>query len=137
MAEITAPVSKRLLSLDFLRGAVMVLLIMDSTGLYEYLDEYTHGSSVNIFFRQLVHHPWNGLRFWDLIQPAFMFVAGTAMAYSLNKQWANGVSWSESFVKILKRCGWLFFWVYWTTQSGKKASPLSSGMYLPNYLLQL
>src|SRR5205814_3702903 len=37
-------------------------------------------------------------------------MAGVAMAYSLNKQWANGVSWNHSFRKILKRCFWLFFW---------------------------
>jgi len=39
-----------------------------------------------------------------------MFMAGTAMALSLNKQWSNGVTWGQSFKKILKRCGWLFFW---------------------------
>ena len=64
----------------------------------------------NFFIRQFVHHPWNGLHFWDLIQPAFMFMAGTAMAFSLTKQWSNGVTWKQSFKKILKRCGWLFFW---------------------------
>src|SRR5205814_3144191 len=37
-------------------------------------------------------------------------MAGVSMAYSLNKQWTSGVSWSESFRKILKRCFWLFFW---------------------------
>jgi predicted acyltransferase len=37
-------------------------------------------------------------------------MAGVSMAYSLNKQWSNGVSWDQSFRKILKRCFWLFFW---------------------------
>jgi predicted acyltransferase len=100
----------RLLSLDFLRGFIMVMLAMDSTGLYEYLDEHTSGQPLHLFFKQLTHHPWNGLRFWDLVQPAFMFMAGTAMAYSLHKQWSNGVSWQQSFAKVAKRCGWLFFW---------------------------
>ncbi len=104
------PGSSRLLSLDFLRGLIMLFLIMESTGLYDYLYENSSDSSFNYFIRQFVHHPWNGLRFWDLIQPAFMFMAGTAMALSLQKQWSNGVTWSQSFKKILKRCGWLFFW---------------------------
>jgi predicted acyltransferase len=39
-----------------------------------------------------------------------MFMAGTAMAYSLHKQQQQGMSWNRSFQKILKRCGWLFFW---------------------------
>lgn len=102
--------SKRLLSLDFLRGLIMVLLMMGSTSIYDYFDARSTGQASNYFFRQFVHHPWNGLRFWDLVQPAFMFMAGTAMAYSLHKQWSSGMSWIESFRKILKRCGWLFFW---------------------------
>ena len=38
-----------------------------------------------------------------------MFMAGAAMAYSLHRQQVNGVRWSESFVKVLKRSAWLFF----------------------------
>src|SRR5688572_8752257 len=106
----TAAISKRLLSLDFLRGLIMVLLMMSSTGVYDYLYEKTEGQGINHVFEQLVHHPWNGLRFWDLVQPAFMFMAGTAMAYSLTKQWSQGVSWNQSFKKALRRSGWLFFW---------------------------
>ena len=102
--------TQRLLSLDFLRGFIMVLLAMGSTGLYDYLYDHTKGQPFNVFIRQFVHHPWNGLHFWDLVQPAFMFMAGTAMAFSLHKQWSNGVTWNQSFKKILKRCFWLFFW---------------------------
>lgn len=102
--------TQRLLSLDFLRGLIMVLLMMGSTGIYDFLDERTAGQGVNAFFRQFVHHPWNGLRFWDLVQPSFMFMAGVAMAYSLEKQWSAGVSWNTSFKKALRRSFWLFFW---------------------------
>jgi predicted acyltransferase len=102
-------ISQRLQSLDFMRGFIMVLLALESTGLYEHLFDATKGSALNNFFLQFFHHPWNGLRFWDLIQPGFMYMAGVSMAYSLNKQWATGVSWTQSFKKILKRCFWLFF----------------------------
>ncbi|MEO7766283.1 MAG: hypothetical protein ABIS01_02615, partial [Ferruginibacter sp.] len=107
MAEIKPTLDlskKRLLSLDFLRGLIMVLLALASTGLYDHLYENTQGHPFNVFTRQFVHHPWNGLRCWDLVQPAFMFMAGTAMAFSLNRQWSAGVSWTNSFKKILKRC---------------------------------
>lgn len=107
---LSGAVSQRLLSLDFLRGFIMVLLALESTGLYEHLLEATKGHALSSFFLQFFHHPWNGLRFWDLIQPGFMFMAGVAMAYSLNKQQQQGVPWSQSFRKILKRCFWLFFW---------------------------
>lgn len=99
---------QRLLSLDFLRGLIMVLLALGETGLFDYLNEHSEGNGSHLFFKQLVHHPWNGLRFWDLVQPSFMFMAGTAMAFSLHKQWSSGVTWNESFIKILKRSGWLF-----------------------------
>ena len=102
---------QRLLSLDFMRGFIMVLLATEATGLYEHLFSATEGMPVlNNFFLQFFHHPWNGLRFWDLIQPSFMFMAGVAMAFSLHKQQSAGMSWAESFRKTLKRCFWLFFW---------------------------
>ena len=112
MNQPTAPLTptNRLLSLDFLRGLIMVLLTTEATGLYGYLNDNTKGTAFYSFISQFEHHPWNGLHFWDLVQPSFMFMAGVAMAYSLSKQWKNGVSWNETFIKIAKRCGWLFFW---------------------------
>ena len=59
---------------------------------------------------QFTHYPWHGLHFWDLIQPGFMFIAGVAMAFSLYKQTARGVSRNKQASKALKRSGWLFFW---------------------------
>src|SRR6187549_99691 len=110
-AAVTFQSDKRLLSLDFMRGLIMVLLAMESTGLYEHLSDASGDNSfMHSFFLQFFHHPWNGLRFWDLIQPGFMFMAGTAMAYSLKRQEMEGMPWSQSFVKTLKRSGWLFFW---------------------------
>lgn len=105
-----AAISQRLLSLDFMRGFIMLLLALESTGLYEHLFDATKGNFVNSFFLEFFHHPWNGLRFWDLIQPGFMFMAGVSMAYSLHKQTSAGIPWNEQFKKILKRCCWLFFW---------------------------
>ncbi len=88
----------------------MVLLALESTELYGHLLDASDGTFLNGFFVQFTHHPWNGLRFWDLVQPSFMFMAGTAMAYSLHKQVQQGMTWNQRFRKILKRCFWLFFW---------------------------
>jgi len=101
---------QRLLSVDFMRGLIMVLLIMESTALYDHLYDASEGYGIQKIFEQFSHHPWNGLRFWDLIQPGFMFIAGTALALSLHKQASNGMTWHQSFRKTLKRCFWLFFW---------------------------
>ncbi len=100
----------RLLSLDFMRGFIMVLLALESAGLYEYLSQWSEGTAVNTLLQQFFHHPWHGLHFWDLVQPAFMFMAGVALAYSLHKQRLHGLSWVASFRKTLRRCWWLFFW---------------------------
>ncbi len=101
--------SNRLLSLDVMRGFIMVLLALESTGLYEHLHELAEGTFLTAITGQLFHHPWHGLFFWDLIQPGFMFLAGTAMAYSLTKQQQYGMPWGQQAKKILRRCAWLFF----------------------------
>jgi predicted acyltransferase len=103
-------VSQRLMSLDFMRGLIMVLLALESTQLYDHFSELSKGTAFYGFFQQFFHHPWHGLHFWDLIQPAFMFMAGVAMAYSLHKQKKQGLTWQQSFGHVLKRSGWLFFW---------------------------
>ena len=107
---ITAAKGTRLQSLDFYRGLIMVLLMIESTGLYGHLNELTMGSPLNSLVIQFSHYPWHGLHFWDLIQPGFMFIAGVALAFSLYKQTANGVSWNRQAIKAVKRSGWLFFW---------------------------
>lgn len=101
----------RLASLDFYRGLVMVLLMLEASGLYEHIfNMTTPGSFMHSIATQFTHYPWHGLHFWDLIQPAFMFIAGTAMAFSLTKQTAMGHSWNQQAKHALKRSWWLFFW---------------------------
>lgn len=111
--------SKRLLSLDLFRGATMFFLVAETTELYHYMLEYTPESILgHALALQFHHHPWNGLRFWDLIQPFFMFIVGVAMVFSLNKRVNNPEDWSKATRHIVKRCIILFFlgvllhWVY-------------------------
>jgi predicted acyltransferase len=100
----------RLASLDFYRGLIMILLMVESSRLYDHLGDMTEGSAIHPLVTQFFHHPWHGLHFWDLIQPGFMFIAGVAMAFSLFKQTAHGVPWNKQASKAVKRSGWLFFW---------------------------
>ena len=84
---------ERLLSLDFFRGLTMFLLIGESTLLYEHLrDPRLAGTVLGFIGTQLDHHPWAGLRFWDLVQPFFMFIVGAALALSVAKREARGES---------------------------------------------
>ena len=87
---------ERLLSLDFFRGATMFLLIAEFTHLFSVLyDPALEGTVLYFIGMQFHHHPWNGLRFWDLIQPFFMFIVGVAMPYSLANRKKRGHAQSQ------------------------------------------
>jgi predicted acyltransferase len=94
----------RLMSLDFFRGFTMFLLIGEATQIYsQLLAPSLQGTIVYSLGLQLHHHPWNGLRFWDLIQPFFMFIVGVAMPFSIGKRWDRGDSWAATFRHALRR----------------------------------
>jgi len=101
---------QRLASLDFFRGLIMMLLMLESSGIYEHFVSGTEGSFLHGIAIQFTHHPWHGLHFWDLIQPGFMFIAGTAMAFSIARQDSRGRTRRQESLHALKRSGWLFFW---------------------------
>ena len=99
----------RLLSLDAYRGLTMFFLMGEAALMYEaLLHLFPEGNSLHGLALQLHHHPWNGLRFWDLIQPFFMFIVGVAMPFSLRSRLTKGDSWNDAFRHILWRCGLLF-----------------------------
>jgi predicted acyltransferase len=97
--------NERLFSLDLFRGLTMFLLVIEGTHLYSALLKYgPQEGFIHSLVLQFHHHPWNGLRFWDLIQPFFMFIVGVAMAYSLKKRWDKGQTWMQTFKHIVVRC---------------------------------
>ncbi|HEY6977418.1 MAG TPA: DUF5009 domain-containing protein [Chitinophagaceae bacterium] len=102
--------SERLLSLDFLRGLIMVSLMIGETGFFLKLFHAFPNSFTQLLSVQFEHSSWHGLTYWDTILPAFMTIAGTAMAFSYKKQQEVGYSWKQSFMKVLKRSFWLLFW---------------------------
>ncbi len=101
--------SQRLLSLDFLRGLIMVTLMIGETGFFQKLYHASPNAFTQIFSIQFEHSEWHGLTFWDIILPAFMTMAGTSMAFSYKKQQQSGYTWKQSFLKVLKRSFWLLF----------------------------
>lgn len=97
-------VSKRVVSIDLVRGLVMVLLAAESARLYSTLAEFNMGGVGGALVQQFFHHEWNGLRFWDLIQPGFMLIAGSAMYISYHYKTLRGISWSDNLGHIAIRC---------------------------------
>src|SRR6056297_564497 len=99
------PTGTRLLSLDFFRGITMFLLVAEGTALWGVLiREPVAGTFLEPIFQQFHHHPWNGLRFWDLVQPFFMFIVGVAMPFSYTRRRQKGDSKQKITRHIIKRC---------------------------------
>lgn len=77
--------SGRLISLDALRGFVM-FWIMSGEHIVHALAK---AAPIPVFIwmsSQLHHAEWNGITFYDMIFPVFLFVAGVSMPYSFEKK---------------------------------------------------
>lgn len=82
---------ERLISLDAFRGLTMFLLVAEGAGVYHALQAPGIADTwMGWFTIQFTHHPWNGLRFWDLVQPFFMFIVGVAMPFAIARRMEKG-----------------------------------------------
>jgi len=100
----------RLISLDVYRGLVMLLLIAEVTGIYDLIvSPKLNGAALYAIGLQFHHHPWHGLRLWDLGQGLFMFISGVAMTFSYNHRWSHGASQKKCLWHAVGRALILFF----------------------------
>jgi len=89
---IAAAKPARLLSLDALRGFDM-FWIMSGEGVVHALAKATGWPLLVWMSGQLHHTEWNGITFYDMIFPLFLFIAGVSMPYSMsNKVAKHGVA---------------------------------------------
>mgnify|MGYP001086383760 CR=1 FL=1 len=107
---------ERLASIDFFRGLTMFLLIGEFTGLFSvFSGEEMQGSLLYSIALQFHHHPWHGLRFWDLIQPFFMFIVGLSMPIAIERRINRGDSkkmiWKHVLIRsiLLIFLGWALY----------------------------
>ncbi|MDR6196861.1 DUF5009 domain-containing protein [Siphonobacter sp. SORGH_AS_0500] len=101
--EVAQPVPiKRLLSLDTLRGFDM-FWIMGGDEIFYALAKTTSWSWALFMADQLTHPAWNGFRFYDLIFPLFLFMAGVSTPFSLDGRIARGEEKSKLARKIVSR----------------------------------
>ena len=82
--------SKRLMSLDALRGLNMLFIIGLSAVIVE-ICNLCPGSFSDALKTQMSHVEWNGIRHHDTIFPLFLFLAGASFPFSLDKARANGL----------------------------------------------
>lgn len=99
----------RLISLDFFRGFTMFLLIAENTILFEAMvAPGLAGTFIYAIGEQFHHYPWHGFRFWDLIQPFFMFIVGVAIPLSVRNRTARGDSYADIRNHAIRRAILLF-----------------------------
>lgn len=125
----------RIKSIDVFRGFTMLFLIGEFTELFELIphDPATDGGFISVLGRQLHHHPWNGLRFWDLIQPFFMFIVGLSLPFAIKNRIKKGNTPKQIFLHVLKRSAILLFlgWALYCVGNGRITT------YFQNVLAQI
>lgn len=81
----TKTASKRLLSLDALRGLDMFFLV-GIGGILRALPTLNDTPINNWLANQIRHPEWNGFTVWDIIFPLFIFMVGVSMSFSFSKR---------------------------------------------------
>jgi len=111
----------RVLSIDFFRGLTMFLLIGESARLYSNFAKISDSGVIHFIASHFQHHEWNGLMFWDLIQPFFMTIVGVAIPFAIAARKKKGDSDRLILQHVIKRAFilLLFGWMLGCTGSGK------------------
>ncbi|HMR83112.1 MAG TPA: DUF5009 domain-containing protein [Niabella sp.] len=108
-ALVHQPASQRLQFLDVMKGCIMLLLAAEACQLYaSFYNLPAKGWGLQLV-QQFYHHPWHGLRFWDLVQPSFMLVAGAVLYISYAGKLRRGISWKDNLPHVVSRVLKLFF----------------------------
>lgn len=94
--------SKRLVSIDALRGFDMLLISGGGTFLV-LMEGKTNLPWVDSLARQMEHPAWIGFTFYDFIFPLFLFISGVSIPFSLNKELSRGKSKTELYRKAFWR----------------------------------
>jgi predicted acyltransferase len=122
MTQLHGQTEGRLLSLDFYRGLTMLLLIAEFSHLFRYMvSPELEGSFIALVGQQFHHVKWEGMHFWDLIQPFFMFIVGVAMPLSFSRRMAKGDSMALVRKHVFVRAFLMLFlgWALYCIDPGK------------------
>lgn len=87
----------RLLSLDVFRGwTIAAMILVNNPG------------SASVTFAPLLHAPWHGWTFTDLIFPSFLWIAGVALTLSLERRKQSGADRRILLLHALRRSAIIF-----------------------------
>jgi predicted acyltransferase len=111
MAPVSAPTTTdtaattartRIASIDAFRGLVMFLMLAEAMHLWTLHDAFPGSRFWAMVAFNTTHVPWQGCSLHDLIQPAFSFLVGAALPFSIASRRAKG----EPFSKMLAHAVW-------------------------------
>src|SRR5512132_1198429 len=92
----------RITSIDAFRGLVMFLMLAEVMRLWTLHDAFPTSWFWSLVAYNTTHVPWQGCSLHDLIQPAFSFLAGASLPFSLQARRARG----DSFGRLLAHAVW-------------------------------
>jgi heparan-alpha-glucosaminide N-acetyltransferase len=98
----TGPAVTRVISIDAFRGFVMFLMLAEAMRLWTLHDAFPASRFWAWVAFNTTHVPWQGCSLHDLIQPAFSFLAGASLPFSLASRRGRG----EGFPKMLGHAVW-------------------------------
>src|ERR1700692_4870874 len=87
----------RLVSLDAFRGMVMTLMLGERMRLPEVARAFPHSAIWALIAYNTEHVDWQGCSLHDLIQPAFSFLVGAALPFSIASRKMKGSSFWNMF----------------------------------------
>ena len=87
----------RLTSLDVFRGVTMLFMASEILHIPSVARKFPDSGLARFLADMLDHRAWVGCVPWDLIQPAFMFMVGVSLPYSIASRLAKG----QSFPRML------------------------------------
>ena len=100
----------RLVSMDAFRGTVMTLMLAEQMRLPEVARSFPNNPIWNVIAYNTQHVEWQGCSLHDLIQPAFSFLVGTALPFSIASRTRKG----QTFPQMLGHTIWRAFLLsYW------------------------
>jgi len=124
---------ERLVSLDAYRGAIMLMMASSGLGLTQVAKQFPDSGLWQFLGRQTEHAPWAGCTLWDIIQPAFMFMVGVALPWSLANRRARGQHFGRMFAHALWRAAVLVLLAVFLTSAWSRQTV----WVFPNVLAQI
>ena len=100
---------QRILSLDAFRGLVMVLMLNERTHLPEVARSFPHSAIWALIAYNTDHVEWQGCSVHDLIQPAFSFLVGAALPFSIASRKMKGETFGQMLGHAIRRAFILIF----------------------------